>query len=391
MRSKAGRLGRGAVLGLLGLLPAAAVAQELRAERAEESWRLSLGRRACAEESCRFEFGRDAYRLGKGRLVRESAGEEVYRVELLGRSEQVLTATLSASGNVLAVGIARNTVDARGRRTAGRLGNSGGLGIHPSDVERQHRLELIRPKDGQSIKSLDLGAFKPEDLSLAESGELVLVVGTDLQWRVRELRVVNARSGKVELTRELASGASVELGTDGFRVAGQTYRLARGAGPSERTLLSRNPFSIAEFRVKCNARLEVEALGGRSLAIAKVQAADPELALLLASSLVTKLRDAGLALAERAELDLLLDELALQDSGLLVSEGRAELGRLVNAHYLVFAQAQLLDSTGSLTVRLVSVEQGRVESSCEVSCQDCRRDDLVEGLEHLVAVWRGGG
>jgi hypothetical protein len=111
---------------------------------------------------------------------------------------------------------------------------------------------------------------------------------------------------------------------------------------------------------------------------------------MLTSALALELRGARFTVAERERLDSVLDELWLQTTGATEAEAAVEIGRLTNVHFLLFGSLREAGTTSSLAVRAVSVERGDLAAGCEVTCRDCRRDDYLEALKHLVSVWVEG-
>jgi len=342
---------------------------------------------ACAADECRFE-GRsgDVYVVEDGAVARLEDGARLYRRELAGRYEKVLLSGLSGATNQLVVALARERVSVRGRSALGT-----GPGIHPKDVEREHRLAVVNPKSGESVKDIDLGPFLPRDLAVTEHGEHVLLVGEDLHLNRRELRIYNTRSGKLEIRQDLASRERVLLAADGAVVGEEPLRLAEPAAGGERRFNSRDPYSIAEYVVECAEPLDPQALAGRPFAVVAFDGADSEVNRMLTSALALELRGAGFTVAERERIEAVLDELWLQTTGATEAETAVKLGKLVNVHFLVFGSLREAGTTSSLAVRSVGVEDGELAAGCEVVCRDCRRDDYLEALKHLVSVWVDGG
>lgn len=339
---------------------------------------------ACTSEPCRFE-GRsgDVYLVEEGTLRRLEDGKSLYERQLAQRYEKVLLAGISPATNQLVVALARQRVSIRAAGIASR-------GIHAKDVEREHRLAVINPKSGESVKDVDLGPFLPRDLAVTGHGEHVLLVGEDLHLSRRELRIYNTRSGKLEVQRSLAEAERVTLAADGVVLADGPLRLAEAAEAGARRFNSRDPYSIAEYEVECASALDAAALAGRPLAVVAFDGADAEVNGMLTSALALELRGARFTVAERERLDSVLDELWLQTTGATEAEAAVEIGRLTNVHFLLFGSLREAGTTSSLAVRAVSVERGDLAAGCEVTCRDCRRDDYLEALKHLVSVWVEG-
>lgn len=340
----------------------------------------------CDSARCAFKdpSGANLYVVSGGDLVRNSeGGGEVYRRTLIEKYERVLIAGLASAGNQLGVVIARERISNRGRSVMS------GSAPHPKDVEREYRLEVINPKSGDSVKNFDLGPFLPEGLSLSDHGELILLHGKNLQLGTREVRIYNARSGKVEHQSTLGKSAKVMLAANGFSIDGASWEVtegsARAAGKAR--FNSRDPYSIAEYGVECTSSISESRYQGKSFAVVKFTGTSLEVGQMLSNGLAIKLRSAGLSVVERERLEEVLGEQWTQGTGLTSDFQAAAIGKLTNAQYLAFGGLQQAGTTSSLTVRLVSVEEGNVVTGCEVTCRDCRPDDYQEGLGYLVSEW----
>jgi hypothetical protein len=341
---------------------------------------------ACSGGECSFEdrTGANRYALSAGTLTRSSRGSEVYRLPLTGRSEKALLAGISGARNQLVVVIARERMSIRGRSGFTTAD------IHPKDVEREHRLVILNPKSGDTVKFIDLGAFRPQELALSEYGEQVLLCGLDLRLRTREIRIYNARSGKLEHDRRVEHPADeVVLAADGYEVAGEAWRLAAPGPETIRRFSSRDPYSIAEYRVECTGLLGGARYEAGKLAVLKFEGADYEVGQMLANGLTLKLRSAGFTLVERQRIEEIADEQYLQTTGFTAEEEAVEIGRAANAHYLALGSLRQAGTTSALAVRLVGVEDGAVVDGCEATCWECRPDDYHEALSNLVATWIG--
>jgi curli biogenesis system outer membrane secretion channel CsgG len=117
------------------------------------------------------------------------------------------------------------------------------------------------------------------------------------------------------------------------------------------------------------------------------QGATPELREMLEGSLALKLGSSGFKVAERQRLKEVLQEAQFQNLGLTESTKAAELGRLVNAEYLLFGQLTTAGTMTSLALRLVGVSDGSLKNGIELECRDCKPDDYLEGLTHLIGDW----
>jgi TolB-like protein len=89
-----------------------------------------------------------------------------------------------------------------------------------------------------------------------------------------------------------------------------------------------------------------------------------------------------LRVVERLRIDLLLQELDLQRQGITEADG-LQLGRLLNADYVLLGGIGASGTTYTLSARLLRVETGEVVSGRQVLCEECRAQELFE-VVHLL-------
>jgi TolB-like protein len=88
----------------------------------------------------------------------------------------------------------------------------------------------------------------------------------------------------------------------------------------------------------------------------------------------TLLRDHRLALVERARLNAVLGEMALQQTGVTDDSKAAEVGKIANADVLILGQVALLGDRYKVTAKMLETETARVASVVET---DLPAADLV--------------
>lgn len=103
----------------------------------------------------------------------------------------------------------------------------------------------------------------------------------------------------------------------------------------------------------------------------------------VAELLVTQLANVEhLTLVERLRIQDLLDEQDLQRQG-ITEEGGMELGRVLNADYVLLGSIGASGSSFTFSARLLDVETSEVVSGRQVLCEECRAQDLFEAI-HLL-------
>lgn len=103
----------------------------------------------------------------------------------------------------------------------------------------------------------------------------------------------------------------------------------------------------------------------------------------VAELLVTQLANVEhLTLVERLRIDDLLEEQELRREG-ITEAGGMELGRVLNADYVLLGSIGASGSSFIFSARLLDVETSEVISGRQVLCEDCRAQDLFEAI-HLL-------
>ncbi len=337
-----------------------------------------------ARKTCIFEDADNSYILNmkKGQLARKRDGKEQYKRNLFGKGDRGKSATLSDTGNVLAVTVSNVTLSRR----------AFGGGTSPDDLDRSFRIALYNPRSGSRIKDFDLGAFSPQSVSLSADGQLVFTVGDDLERReVKEVRVYNARSGLLVHSFAVTKTKGVELYSNGYAYAGRAWAVAQAVVGEVAIYNSRDPFSIAEYEVSCSAFISTKSLPEQhSIGVLPLVDDVQQEDWVATSGMIEKLKGGGINAVERKNMKELLEEVQLGMSGLFDSKSQiSDIGKLLSATHFVFTDAQRHDDNIVAVSRLVHVTTGGIESSCNLICRDCRPQDLFEGVSAVAEHWVG--
>jgi len=368
------------VVGVLLVLSAHVSAQLLvrpaSAAPGEEFTACVPDRKACVFTDLQ---GDNTYSVDRDALKRTSASQQVYSVPISTKSIKILHAAINKSRTQIVIASEQSSVATGAMFSPGLM--------DPSSVHRQYWLSVRNPKSGEEIKSIDMGMLRPLGLAMTASGDLVWVSGDELQLRRREVRAYNTRSGKLEHSTTVDKSATIRLYERGFQVGPAFYAAEMATGEGIRKHSSPNSFSIAEFTVRRSAGISTKTLADAAIGVVGFQGANPNLRDSLESSLAIKLGSAGFKVVERQRLKDVLQEAQFQNLGLTDSSKASELGRLVNAQYLLFGQLQTAGSITSIALRLVSVEDGTLKNGIELECRDCAPDDYLQGLTFLIQDW----
>lgn len=93
-------------------------------------------------------------------------------------------------------------------------------------------------------------------------------------------------------------------------------------------------------------------------------------------------------LLERNQIDKIVDELDLQQSGLTVSKGIA-IGKLIDAELILLGSVDKLDRELHITARLVEVNSGEVLGIREVTCSNASPADISDMVQRLAPAIAG--
>jgi hypothetical protein len=372
-------VGRLAAVGLVLSVPATARAQVVVTAAAsapgEQQVACEPGRKPCVFSDLQ---GSNTYTVDGDRLRRNDDGKEAYALKLSDNGVKLLLAASNKTRTQIVVALEKASMSSGAMLRGGPM--------MPDSIQRQFWLTLRNPKSGEEIKSIDLGMFRPSALGLTSIGDYVEVAGDELQLHRREVRIYNARSGKMEHMAPADRNANLRLFERGFQVNANYYRAEVATGDAVRKHSSPNSFSIAEFTVRRSAGLSPASVKG-AIGVVGFQGASPDVREMLEAALAIKVGSAGFKVVERQRLKDLLQEAQFQNLGLTDASKAAELGRLTNAEFLLFAQLQKTGSVSSIGLRLVGVEDGTLKNGIELECRDCTPDDYLQGLTYMLQDW----
>ena len=91
-----------------------------------------------------------------------------------------------------------------------------------------------------------------------------------------------------------------------------------------------------------------------------------------------------ITLVERRQIETILKEQQLQLSGLTEAQS-VNVGKLVEADMILIGNAGKLGSSVVFSVKLISVETGKVLKGREVICEECRDQDMYDAINMLVS------
>jgi TolB-like protein len=310
-----------------------------------------------------------------------------------GRSIDPAGASLESSGAALVV--AGQLI---ARQRGGRLSERGTA--NPNDVSRENMLVRYNVVSGISSDPVVTGDFKPEHIALSPGGCYAFFTSNyrdQARLHIWGLVEQGADFVRQNLPRPAvavalsATGRTVAALTETGRVL--TYGVS-GATAGDCEEYSRRPAQggAASAGPKITLGSNTTPLlqpgpAGQALVVAVLpfegSASSGDLGEGVAEAVSGELANAaGIVVAERAAINRLLKEFELQRSGLTDSEA-ARIGRGLNAKKMILGSVRRFGDSYYLTVRVVDVERQAVEGQREVTCAQCREQDVLTAAKEL--------
>ncbi len=340
---------------------------------------------ACNEKLCTYALNRpdDLVVVERGGIRRVDSGNSIYSIQVPSDTDAYEMSAITGSRNILFAVLGARKVT-QGANVSAALG--GGL-VHPRAIHRAFKFQAINSKSGQIVKEFELGQFKPTQLHATQHGETLLVAGLNLSLKKHEVLLLNARSGEVVHREAVEDEGDVVLAANGYEVDGRTLLITEERASGESRFASRDQFSMAEFIVSCEARIDPQAYKDQAFAFLRFENAEATLDDSMSSAAAIGLASKGLTLVERRRMDEILRELQFQSLGLTSEEVVADIGRLGNARYLVIGNMETVAQDANVGLRAIEAESGAVVAGCVMRCRDCRPQDYAEGVGYLIDAW----
>jgi TolB-like protein len=308
------------------------------------------------------------------------------------RSIEPAGASLEASGAALVVA---GQLMARQR---GGAVSSGGRLANPNDLRRENMLVRYNVGSGISSDPVITGDFKPEHVALSPGGCYAFFTSTfrdQARLHVWGLVEQGADFVRQDLPRPAVAvaldpaGRVVAAATDAGKVL--TYRVS-GATSGDCEEYSRRPSQSAAAAAGPTITLGSNTTPlfqpGATLRVAVLRfegsAASADLGEGVAEIVSGELSNAqGIVVVERAAINSILKEMELQRSGLTTADA-VRIGRGLNAKKIILGSVRRFGSdTFYLTVRVVDVETQGVDGQREVTCAQCREQDILTAAKEL--------
>jgi TolB-like protein len=257
----------------------------------------------------------------------------------------------------------------------------------PGDLVRRDHLLVFDWYSGAEIRSMPSPAGEIEVLAVGPGNDHVVVA------RREAVTVVDLRRGErgAAITAPApVSRLTLSAGYDRLGIGSAGGQVAVWAleyrAPTAEELVDAAPQGIAgRLRVLGESSPALPAETPVTMAVLPFEERDGDgrLAVTVAELLTTQLSNVPhLTMLERLRIDAVLDEQDLRREG-LTEAGGLELGRLLNADYVLLGSIGASGSSYTFSARLLRVETGEVVSGRQVLCEECRAPDLFDAI-HLL-------
>lgn len=321
------------------------------------------------------EEGNLAYwRRGSGSLLRTSS---------LTR-QSVVAAGTDPNGRLLGIGVKKLSIQ-RARTGAARGGNL--------TARASYLIRIIDWRQGRNVKEItDRRGGELRAMAVAPNHNF-LVTG-DHNGRIQAWNVSREQSAlrlnTDESLRELAisPGGSwlAAVGENGTLQIWETSGLS-DPSTSEQVYAADDLLSDSKFQFNSSREPIMSALDSVSLAVLSVESRGMEggMAETTTNLLTTRLGNySNIHLIERAQIQQVIDEQKLQQTGLTSPAEAAQIGRILNAGRVLVGSINRLGSSVVISVRLVDTETAEVKGAREIMCNKCQESDLPKALTLLV-------
>lgn len=340
------------------------------------------------DELLHLDFDRHGRQLvaltGRGRVTawNPSTLEPLRRVTLQGEDLYGSRSVVHAAGadgdaNVLVVALEEVALPSGGLRGRAR----------PGDLVRRDQLLVFDWHSGARITGVPISEGVVDHLAVGPGSDHAAVA------HGANVALVNLRDGE----RSAAFSASAPVSK--LVVSADDDRLAAASEDGEITVWAmeyREPATVDDLddaETGLSGRLRIvgddsPAIDPDSQVVLAIlpfddRTGDERLSRLVPELLTTQLANLEhLTLVERLRIEDLLEELELRREGITEARG-LELGRMLNADYVLLGSIGGFGTTRTLSGRILRVETGEAVSGRQVLCEECRGPDLFEAI-HLL-------
>lgn len=312
------------------------------------------------------------------------------QADIAGRTIAPNSAAIDPDGNKLLVG-AQLVAEPRGGMFTDRGGPA-----RPGDLRRENMLLTYNVATGLSPDPVRTGEFQPDRVALSPGGCFSFFTSTYREQP--RMHVWSLLEQGDDLLREDLSGSGVAVALDAnarlvavATLAGRVkvWRVS-GAAAADCATFTQKPTTTTDNKPTVVGGSEtgplILASSATRLAVMRFESTgvDPTLGEGVAEMVAGQLsNNPNVTVIERAAIDSVLKELEIQRSGLTTADA-VRIGRGLNARKVLLGSIRRFgENTFVILARLVDVETQQLEGSREVTCQQCKEQDLPAAVEAL--------
>jgi TolB-like protein len=276
----------------------------------------------------------------------------------------------------------------------GVLAGGGNL-ARPEDLRRDNVVLPYVIATGVSADPVKTGDYQAERIALSPSGCYAFFTSNyRSQTRLHIWGLIEAGD---DLTRTdlsaKASALALEPGAHEAAVAFetgklQTFRVSGATTADCDQYAKKNAPQTSGPQITMGPETEPLIKGGEGYRIAVLRfeatGVDPGLGDAVAEMVTGELsNNKNLIVIERGAINSILKEMEIQRSGLTAADA-VKIGKGLNAKKVLFGSVRRFgDSTYITTARVVDVETQQIEGSREVTCENCKEQDLPRAVSQL--------
>lgn len=260
------------------------------------------------------------------------------------------------------------------------------LPARPTDVNESFKLKIIDTRDLSIIKEIKGIKSKILDISISGDNKAAAVLKADKTvdiWDLENSYIIKTFSEEPYIDAE-------------FGPLGMTFLLVTETGKIQRYITqgivvdSRPQYVGERYKINTPTFPIIDRLqSGNTIAILDFSGLliDSKVAEAISYSFRNRISNYPyISVVERDEMNKILNEQGLQNSGVTTPEKAAEIGKILNAKKLIMGKLSKLGSTLITTIKIVDVESAKIDGGREVECQNYALENVPEIIDILLNI-----
>lgn len=260
------------------------------------------------------------------------------------------------------------------------------LNASPNDVNESFKLKIIDARDLSIIKEIKGIKSNILDISISADNKAAAVLKAD-----KTVDIWDLENGYILKTFSEEPYIDAEFGP-----LGMTFLLVTETGKIQRYITqgivvdSRPQYVGEKYKINTPTIPLINKLhSGVNLAILDFSGLliDSKVAETISYSFRNRISNYPyISVVERDEMNKILNEQGLQNSGVTTLEKAAEIGKILNVKKLIMGKLSKLGSTLITTIKVVDVETARIDGGREVECQNYALENVPEIIDILLSI-----